>query len=267
MPDVCLVFYLHHAERLKHVRAFDDDQDFDDYVDETATAESLRELSRESFLPALRLLRDAVTRGEGSFRVGVVPTGPLLRSARRHNAPLMRAMHQLNETQGVEWVASPADGSVLSLQPGDHFQRQLADQADALAELFGRRPTTACDTQFLYDNTTADRAAGVGDENRPLRLRRPRPRRPHGQPNLQVRPAGRRSRSWPATSASATTGARASATATGPATRSRPRPTPTGWPAAWRRPAARSARSSCTCRTWAARTRRRPASSRSSRSS
>ena len=163
MPDVCLVFYLHHAERLKHVRALDADEDFaGDYVDEAATAESLRDLSRESLLPALRLLRDAVLGGEGRFRVGVVATGPLLRAARRHNAPLVRAMLQLNETGGVEWVASPADASVLSLGPGDHFPRQLAEQADALAELFGKRPTAACDTGFLYDNTTAARAASVG---------------------------------------------------------------------------------------------------------
>ena len=162
MPDVCLVFYLHHAEKLRHVRATDADEDFGNYVDAKATAESLRDLSRESLLPALRLLRDAVTQGEGSFRVGVVATGPLLRSARAHHPPLVRAMRQLDETGGVEWVASPADASVLSLFPGEHFAEQLAAQADALAELFGKRPTTACDTQFLYDNTTAARAAAAG---------------------------------------------------------------------------------------------------------
>ena len=162
MPDVCFVFYLHHADRLRHVRAFDDGQDFGDYVDEKATAESLRTLARESLLPALRLLRDAAQQGDGGVRVGVVPTGPLLRSARKHNAPLLRAMQQLNETSGVEWVASPADGSILSLFPGDHFAAQLSRQADDLNELFGKRPTTACDTQFLYDNTTAARAAAAG---------------------------------------------------------------------------------------------------------
>ena len=206
-------------------------------------------MSRESFLPALRLLRDAVLGGEGRFRVGVVATGPLLRSARKHNAPLLRAMRQLNETEGVEWVASPADASVLSLGAGRAFPTaafQAGRRTGGGCSAGGRRRRA---TQgFLYDNTHR-RPRGVGRNEGPCcaGLRRPLPSAARTA-NQVFRPAGGAEDQGvsPPTSASATTGGRASATATGPATRSRPRLTPTGSPAAWRPPAARFARSFCT---------------------
>src|SRR5688572_16641385 len=162
MADVCLVFLLHHAERLRHVRSFDATAADDTCVDELQTTESLRQAASRSFLPALKLLREAVESSHGAVRFGLCPTGPFLRSAERRHSALMRSLHKLNATGAVEWICSPADGSILSVFPGDHLRRGLERQAAALERLFGSRPTSAANTELIYDNSVAREAAAAG---------------------------------------------------------------------------------------------------------
>jgi alpha-amylase len=161
MSDVCLVFLLHHAERLRHIRAADSPFD-GGVIDDVQTTESLRQAASRSFLPALKLLREAVERSDGAVRFGLCPTGPLLRSAELHHSALMRSLHRLNATGAVEWICSPADASILGLFPGDHLQRQLDRQAQTIERLFGARPTCAANTELIYDNAVARQARATG---------------------------------------------------------------------------------------------------------
>ncbi len=162
MPEVCLVFLLHHPERLRHVRAFDDDADFGNYVDERATTDALRTAASRSFLPALKLLREAAERSQGVIRFGICATGPLLRSAERHHGALMRSLHRLGGTGAVEWIAAPWDHSILGLFSNDHLAGQLGRSADEIQRLFGDRPTTAANTELIYDNAVPRAAATAG---------------------------------------------------------------------------------------------------------
>jgi alpha-amylase len=158
MPDVCLVFVVHHAERLRHVRVFDQDQRFDSYVDERATAADLKRLATDSFLPALRLLRETAEKSDGRLRFSLAPTGPFLRVVRAHHPALLKALERLEASGRVEWIATPVDYSILSILPEFPLAPRLARQADVIESMFGRRPTTAMNTEFIFDNNIAQEA-------------------------------------------------------------------------------------------------------------
>lgn len=162
MPDVCLAFIVHHAERLRHVRVFDQETRIDSYVDGQATAADLRRVANAAFLPALRLLREVAEKSEGRLRFGLAPTGPFLRSAQAHYPALLKALQRLETSGVVEWIATPADYSILSVIPEYELAPMLARQADLIESLFGTRPTTAANTEFIYDNRVAAEAAKAG---------------------------------------------------------------------------------------------------------
>ena len=162
MPEVCLVFLMHQPERLLHVTAFNDAADPGNCIDLAQSTESLRQAASRSFLPALKLLREAVERTHGAVRFAVCPTGPLLRCTEGHHGALIRSLQKLNATGAVEWVCSPADASILSIFPGDHLRRQFEAQAATIQRLFGIRPTTAANTELIYDNAVARQAAAAG---------------------------------------------------------------------------------------------------------
>lgn len=162
MPDVCLVFVVHHAERLRHVRVFDQDQRFDNYVDERATAADLKRLAADSFLPALRLLRETAEKSDGRLRFSLAPTGPFLRVARAHHPALLKALERLEASGVVEWIATPIDYSILSILPEFPLAPRLTRQAEMIESLFGRRPTTAMNTEFIFDNKVAQEAQRAG---------------------------------------------------------------------------------------------------------
>lgn len=162
MADVCLVFLLHHAERLRRGSEADSASLRGGVIDEVQTTESLRQAGSRSFLPALKLLRAVIEKSQGAVRFGLCPSGPFLRSAELHHSALMRSLDRLNATGAVEWIGSPADGSILSIFPGDHLRHGLERQAAAIGRLFGVRPTSALNTEFIYDNDVARQAAAAG---------------------------------------------------------------------------------------------------------
>lgn len=162
MPDVCLVFVVHHAERLRHVRVFDQDQRFENYVDERATAADLKQLATASFLPALRLLRETAEKSEGRLRFGLAPTGAFLRAVRAHHPALLKALERLEESGVVEWIATPVDYSILSILPEFPLAPRWSRQAEQIESTFGRRPSTAMNTEFIYDNLVAVEASRAG---------------------------------------------------------------------------------------------------------
>lgn len=162
MADVCIVFILHHADRLRPARALENAASHTDCIDEAATKESLRAAASVSFLPALKLLREVVDRTDGAVRFGLCPTGPFLRNVELHHGALLRSLHKLNATGAVEWICAPRDWSILSIYPGEHFTHELEVHAATIQRLFGVHPTTAANTELIYDNSVARRAAAAG---------------------------------------------------------------------------------------------------------
>lgn len=162
MADVCIVFILHHAERLRPPRAPTDSGGRWVCVDQPGTKESLKAAASVSLLPALKLLREAVDRTHGAVRFGLCPTGPFLRNVELHHSALLHSLQKLNATGAVEWICGPRDWSILSIYPGEHFTRELEFQAATIQRLFGVQPTTAANSELIYDNSVARRAAAAG---------------------------------------------------------------------------------------------------------
>lgn len=158
---------VHLPERLCRVRAFDGPEiDFGDYVDVEGTVADVEAglggALGDAFGLVTTLLRDHAD-ARHPFRVALSPSGPTLRCARRHEG-LRTALAALNTAggEGVEWIAEPFDRSILSVLPGDHVTRQWRLGADEIERQFGVRPTSGANTELIYDDTVATRAAAAG---------------------------------------------------------------------------------------------------------
>ena len=190
MPDVCLVFYLHHADRLKHVRAFDADgglrrlrgrgghgpepqEPGPRVIPAGAAAAAGRGAGRRRRLP----------RGPGADRAAAAGGPAAPRPARAGDAGAERhRRRRVGRLAGRRLGAEPRAGRALlpaarppGRRPGGPV-RQAADHGvrhRVPVRQLHRRPRR-----------------GGRDENRVVRLRRPLPGRPHRQPGLQARRRG-----------------------------------------------------------------------------
>src|SRR5258708_12914770 len=81
MASVCFYFQVHQPYRLRRYSVFDTDRH---YFDDYKNVEILRKVAERCYLPASRMLLDAIRLNEGRFRIAYSITGLALEQLKRH---------------------------------------------------------------------------------------------------------------------------------------------------------------------------------------
>ena len=101
MASVCFYFQVHQPFRLRRYSVFDTDRH---YFDDAKNAELCRKVALKCYVPANRMLLDAIRVHEGRFKVGFSITGVALEQFQQFAPEVMDTFHQLNETGCVEFL-------------------------------------------------------------------------------------------------------------------------------------------------------------------
>jgi alpha-amylase len=160
MPELCLYFQVHQPYRLRRYRIFDIGTGAD-YFDDHANRGILRRVVERCYLPANRLLREAVERGEGRFRFALSLSGTLLDQLEEH-APEGLASFQELAAAGVELLGETSHHSLASLADGEEFSEQVELHRRTVLRHFGRRPTVFRNTELLWADPLAPQVSGLG---------------------------------------------------------------------------------------------------------
>jgi alpha-amylase len=161
MKTISLLFVVHQPLRLKTYRFFDMGRDHN-YLDDAANRTLMGNAARQCYLPMNRLLTESIERHKGKFRVSFYISGIALEQLRAFAPAALESFRALADTGYVEFVAGSYSNSLSALADDDEFRDDVKLHCDMVEEVFGRRPTTFCNTAMLYSDRIGGLVADMG---------------------------------------------------------------------------------------------------------
>ncbi|MDR1667608.1 MAG: glycoside hydrolase family 57 protein [Bacteroidales bacterium] len=152
MKRICLNFLIHQPFRLKRYRFFNIGSDhyyYDDYANESY----VRRMSDCSYLPANRVLLDAIREHKGKLKVSFLISGTALDQFELYAPDVLNSFRALADTGCVEFIAGTDAHSLASLVDKEEFARQVQTHREKIMTHFGKPVSKVfCNSNMLYSN-------------------------------------------------------------------------------------------------------------------
>ncbi len=161
MKNICIYFQLHQPYSLKRYRFFDIGEDHY-YYDDFRTEECIRQLAERSYLPSNASILEIIKNSNGKFRCAYSISGVMLEQLEQFAPEVIDSFRELAATGAVEFLAEPYAHSLASVYDADEFERQVKMHADAIENLFGKRPTALRNSELIYSDEIGERVAKMG---------------------------------------------------------------------------------------------------------
>lgn len=161
MRNICFCFQVHQPFRLRRYRFFDIGNDhyyYDDYTNESV----MRKVVAKSYLPTNEMLLRLINKHKGKFKVSFSISGIALDQFRLYAPEVLDSFKQLAATGQVEFLAESWSHSLVALKDADEFKRQVTLHAQAIEELFGKKPTVLRNTELIYSDSLGEMVASMG---------------------------------------------------------------------------------------------------------
>jgi alpha-amylase len=150
---------VHQPFRLRHYTVFDHSPR---YFDEFKNASICRKVANKCYLPANRLLLDAIRRYEGRFRIAYSLTGVVLEQFEKYCPEVMSTFDALAETGCVEFLGETYYHSLSFLYSHAEFVEQIQRHTELIGRLFGQKPRVFRNTELIYNNNLAETIEKLG---------------------------------------------------------------------------------------------------------
>ena len=151
MPALCLCYEVHEPYRLCRYTVFDMGQN-SLYEDDDHNCDALLLTARTCYLPMNDLLLKLIRRHGKAFKVAFSISGTALDQFEQYAPEVVESFQALADTGNVEFVAETAPHSLAFLYSRDEFDIQVREQCERIKRLFGKKPTTFRNTEFVYNN-------------------------------------------------------------------------------------------------------------------
>ena len=145
MPSVCFYFQVHQPYRLRRYSVFDTDRH---YFDNFRNAEICRKIAGRCYLPANRVLLDAIRMHQGRFRVAFSMSGVVLDQFREYAPEVLESFQELGKTGCVEFLDETYYHSLSFLYSREEFR---AGRAASRPDPGAVRPAAARLSQYRAD--------------------------------------------------------------------------------------------------------------------
>lgn len=161
MPDLCLCLQVHlpvHLLPQDAMRA----RGRLSFEDHAAADAALDRLADTCYLPANRMLRQAIEEHGGRFRIALSIGGAAIERMRCHRPDVLKSFRQLVATGGVELLAEPWHHSLAFFHSNREFDRQVDLHLQEMERLFHVRPRVFLNTDLIYNDAIAAKAETMG---------------------------------------------------------------------------------------------------------
>jgi len=161
MKTICLYFQLHQPFRFRRYRFFDIGNDhyyYDDYANETI----LRKVADNCYLPANKVILDAIKKHKGKFKVAFSLSGIAIEQFLLYAPEVIKSFQELADTGCVEFLSETYSHSLVSLKSADALQKQIKKHDDLIEKYFGQRPTVFRNTEMIYSDEIGNMIAEMG---------------------------------------------------------------------------------------------------------
>jgi alpha-amylase len=157
---LALYFQIHQPMRLRRFKFFDIGMGAQ-YFDDTLNNQIIEQVARECYLPANTLLLKLVKKYP-QIRIAFSISGLALDQFHEVTPEVLDSFRALGETGCVEFLGETQYHSLASLIPGNEFETQVIEHSAKVNAYLGLRPTVFRNTELIYSNDIASRAAALG---------------------------------------------------------------------------------------------------------
>jgi len=151
MSAICLYFQIHQPFRLSSYDFTRIGEDANYFADEFNHG-IMRQMAREAYLPANRLLAELMQKYGDEFRVCFSISGVAWEQMQAAAPELIESFGALTALGGVEWVGETYCHSLASLYSRPEFIRQVQLHRQLMERELGAAITTFRNTELLYAN-------------------------------------------------------------------------------------------------------------------
>jgi alpha-amylase len=159
MASVCFYFQVHQPYRLRRYSVFDTDRH---YFDEFQNAQACRRVAQRCYLPAARVLLDAVRALDGKFRLAFSLSGVAIEQFRAYSPDVLDLFVELGQTGCVEFLSETYHHSLAFLYSREEFRAQVEQHRALVKEVFGQDPRVFRNTELIYNNDLAHFVSHMG---------------------------------------------------------------------------------------------------------
>lgn len=161
---IALIFQIHQPFRLKRYRFFDIGNDHY-YFDDLQNEEIMQRVVAESYLPALRMLREMVEVHAGAFKVAFSISGTALDQIELYAPEVTDLLVELASRSEVEFLAMPYACGLASLfENKSEFKAQVQQHQRKLKLMLGQTPKVFQNSDLIYDDSIAPLLRELGFE-------------------------------------------------------------------------------------------------------
>lgn len=161
MKTLCFYFKVHQPFGLKRYRFFEIGQDhyyYDDFNNENA----VQHLAAVSYLKANAVLLELIRNSAKKFKVSFSISGLALEQFEQYAPEVIDSFKELADTGCVEFLATPYAHSLASIYNEEEFLSQVKLHSEKIKELFGKKPTTFCNTELIYSDEIGSLVSQMG---------------------------------------------------------------------------------------------------------
>jgi alpha-amylase len=164
MADINLCFEVHQPLRLRpYYYKRDDKELFKKFFDEPRNEGILRRVVDKCYMPANNIIHRNLENLK-DFKVTYSISGVLLDQFETYFPHMIDSFQWLADTGQVEFMGQTYYHSLASIYGTDksEFEEQVGIHSDRIKELFGQKPKTFENTEFIYNNQIARSAEKMG---------------------------------------------------------------------------------------------------------
>jgi alpha-amylase len=155
-----LYFQVHQPMRLRRFKFFEIGSG-SSYFDEQLNNEIIERIAKECYLPANILLLRLIKK-HPQIKVSFSISGLALDKLHEICPEVLYSFRALAETGCVEFLGETQYHSLSSLIPGEEFETQVQEHRQKIHEYLGVSPTVFRNTELIYSDDIASRAAALG---------------------------------------------------------------------------------------------------------
>lgn len=161
MKTICLYFQLHQPFRYRRYRFFDIGNDsyyYDDYANETI----LQKVAHNCYLPATKILLDAIKKHDGKFKVAFSLSGIAIEQFQLYAPEVIDSFVELSQTGCVEFLSETYSHSLVALKSKSQMELQVKKHDELIEKLFGQKPKVFRNTEMIYSDEIGSMVQDMG---------------------------------------------------------------------------------------------------------
>lgn len=163
MKTICLYFQVHQPFRLKRYRFFDIGNDhyyYNDYANES----TMRRMADNCYLPAIKVLQNAIHDSGGDFKFALSISGLALDQFELYAPEVLKGFQALANTGCVEFLCETDSHSLASLTNKDEFTSQVTRHKEKIKKYFNQETKVFRNTEMIYSDQIGNDILELGFE-------------------------------------------------------------------------------------------------------